>query len=229
MLRGSGMAKRVDQRFAADPVDLVADHRLQRPGLALDDDAVVGVFRRPRAPACIPANACSRSCGALRRRPQPAHRVAALLDHPSHQIEHPAERRLGRRILRQPIGRDVELHRRADETLQQRVVQFLRDARPLREPLFEPHVELPGHLEDAQAVEAPSGNAQSKHRGQLEPGGLPELGWTSKRTRRFGAVPEAVAVGRHHAEDGTDRESGSCTPPAVPHGSLQSRSKPSSR
>ena len=38
---------------------------LQRPGLAFDDDAIVGRARSPRAPGGMPEKACSRSCGAL--------------------------------------------------------------------------------------------------------------------------------------------------------------------
>ena len=59
--------------------------------------------------------------------------------------------------VRQSIGRHVQLHRRAEEALQQRVVQLLRDARPLGQALLEPHVELPGDLQHAQPVEGPAG------------------------------------------------------------------------
>jgi hypothetical protein len=36
---GSRVAERVDERFASDAVDVVADHRVQGPGLAFTDDS----------------------------------------------------------------------------------------------------------------------------------------------------------------------------------------------
>jgi len=44
------------------------------------------------------------------------------------------------RVRRQVIHRHVELHRRADDPLQQRVMKFLRNSHALGEPFFEPQI-----------------------------------------------------------------------------------------
>ncbi len=80
---------------------------------------------------------------------QPPHGVPALLDHLPHQLKDAAERRFGRRILGQPVDRDVQLHGCAEKALQQGIVQFLRDASPLGQPLFKTNVELPSEADAA--------------------------------------------------------------------------------
>ena len=70
------------------------------------------------------------------RRAQPPHRVAAFVDHPAHQLQNAVQWRLGWRIRRKAVYRDVQLHGRAEEALQQSVMQFLRDARAFGQPLF---------------------------------------------------------------------------------------------
>ena len=73
-------------------------------------------------------------------------RVFSVDDHAPHQLEHAVERAASRRARRHLPGRHVQLHRRAHESLQQRVVKILGDARPFRKPLLEANVELPGDL-----------------------------------------------------------------------------------
>ena len=220
----AGMAKGVDQGFAADPVHLVADHRVQRPGLAFDDDAIVGVGVLPGRELLVNSReGLLEIVRGAARRSQPADGVAPLLDDPSHQVEHPVDGRPGGRIGRQAIRRHVELHRRADETLQQRVVQLLRDACPLGQPLFEPDVELSRHAEDAQAVEGARRRSRRGAPRSPEPGRLPDARQDVETDRCFVAVPHAVAVRRGDAEDDTGREPDSCRRLAAPR---RARSNP---
>ena len=53
------------------------------------------------------------------------------------RLEHPVKRARRTTSSGSSIDGDVHLHRRADESLQQRVVQFPRDAGSLRETFFE--------------------------------------------------------------------------------------------
>src|SRR5262245_5462072 len=55
-------------------------------------------------------------------RAQPLNRVSAFFDDSSHQLLDPIQTRPGWRVLRQLLDRDVELHRGAEEALQQCVM-----------------------------------------------------------------------------------------------------------
>ena len=80
-----------------------------------------------------------------------AHGVASFVDDSPHQLR---ARDRARPSLASPagnlVGGDMQLHRRADKTLQQRIVQILRDARALGETFFEADVELSCDLVHAQ-------------------------------------------------------------------------------
>ena len=225
------MAERVDERLAADAIHLVADRRVAAAAacpstitricrLVSDRRAPPGCRRTPapdRAARCWSSAARAPRCGPRRSRvssdraraqatPWPANRPAAF-------------------------GGDVQLHRRAQEALQQRIVQLLRDAGALGQPLLEPHVELPRHLQHAQTVSDPSRPApQHQDARDRNARRLPEHRLDLELQRRLRTVPHAVAVGRHHAKHGSRPGRGWCTPPAAPRpAALQSRSKPSSR
>src|SRR6266704_3053115 len=66
-----------------------------------------------------------------------------------------AQAPLERRILRQGVRGDIQLHRRAEEALKECVMKFPRNARTLHEPLFKPQIELAGHLTNTQPVRCP--------------------------------------------------------------------------
>src|SRR2546423_5564073 len=111
---------------------------------------------------------------AASRRTETLQRRSPFFNHLSHQIEHATDQRLCRRITGQMIGGDVKLHRGAQETLQQRIVQVLRDACALGKPLFKPQVQLFSQPMQAQAVKDEYGKRDGHQSGEAEPPGLPE-------------------------------------------------------
>src|SRR5688500_9838607 len=95
----------------------------------------------------------------------------------------------------------MELHRRADETLQQSVVQLLRDTCALRELRLEPTIELPGHVKNTNAKESPSAERTDHDGGDPEPRRLPDARLDFEANRGFAGCPQAFAIGRLHAKD----------------------------
>ena len=147
------MAKRVDQRLAADAVDLVADERVERPRLPFDDHPEAG----RRAEAKLLLHVGERLPQIVRagaRAAESAHGVASLVDDLPHQRADARQAGARGRVLGQRLGGDVELHRRAEKSLQQRVVQLLRDARALGKALLEADVELLRHLVHTKPIRA---------------------------------------------------------------------------
>ena len=90
----------------------------------------------------------------------------------------------------------MEVHRGAKTTLQQRVMEFLRDPRPLRKALVEAYVELLGQLMQTKTVSGKDGYSASKHSRQAEPPCLPECRQDLKRDHRLSAVKDPFTVAR---------------------------------
>src|SRR5260370_35152392 len=90
--------------------------------------------------------------------------------------------------------RNVELHRRAEEPLQQGVVQLLRDARSLREPL--PELKLQPGPQQPQAPPEACPDEQGRGRGaeKKESSRLIKGGKDGELERRSLLVPDAVVV-----------------------------------
>src|SRR5688572_14946282 len=157
------MPEGVEQGFAADPVNLVPDRRSKNDRRPLDNHAI-------GSPAVGELLWYSREGGLelvrAVRRPQATDGVAAFLGDAAHQVEHARKRRHRGRIRGQAIDGDVQLHRCAHESLQQGIVQLLRNVRPFREALFEPDVELFRDLTDAQPIGAPS--RSEEHTSELQ-------------------------------------------------------------
>ena len=142
---GSGVAEGTHQGFATDAVDFIADDRVQRAGAAFDSDAKINLLFDgeflPNAGKClldVKGAATGRSAEALKS-------VAAFFKNLTHDVKNMGQRRLRRQILGQMINRDVKLHRGADDTLQQRVMEFLRDFGSLGESFFEAELQLFRH------------------------------------------------------------------------------------
>jgi hypothetical protein len=119
-----------------DTINFIADDGVQRPWAALDDDAESARLfdgeALPEQGKCLFQIERLTAVGA-----ESPNRVPAFFNDLSHQLLDMSEGRSGWRILCQIIHHDVELHGRADDALQQGVVQFLCDAQPLRQPLLE--------------------------------------------------------------------------------------------
>lgn len=127
--------------------------------------------------------------------------VPAFVDDVAHALQHTIELRLERRLVHF-FGDDVELHGGADESLQQRIVQLLRDPRPLRQTLFEPDVQLRGYSVQVKAIETP--HCQDNQAGEHQHKGarLIERRMNDEVQRGTLGVPNAVVVGGNHTEPG---------------------------
>src|ERR1700722_1532669 len=193
------MPEGVDQSFPADAVDLVTQNRMQWARLAVQDYAKSDVFLDSQllldARKCLSQIQIAAVAGA-----QPLYRIAAFFDYLVHQLQDPPQRGLGGRIRRKAIGCHVQLHGCAEEALQQGVMQFLRDARPFREPLFKTNVELPGEIVQPQAIKSRDHQGASQHQAGAEPRGLPKHRVDLQSNAGFRAIPNAVRVARDHTE-----------------------------
>ncbi len=98
------------------------------------------------------------------------------------------------------VGSDVQLHRSADKSLQQRVVQILRDARALGEPLLEPDVQPARDLVHAQAVEAGGAEHEGNDTPDAKPRRLPHFRRDRESDCRFNRAPLPFAVRRLDAK-----------------------------
>ena len=140
----AGMTECIDERFAPDAVQL-SRKRCRGRARSIHNDAKLDGFLPSglgRASSSrMRENACSRSSEALWRGAQSANRVTALFDHLPHQLKRASEGGLRGRIRGHAIGCDMDLHRDAEKALQQRIVQLLRDARSLSQPLLEAQIE----------------------------------------------------------------------------------------
>src|SRR5262249_44513053 len=91
--------KRIDQRFATDTIDLIAQHRMERTGLAPNKYAELT--------RVVDAEFLPYSCKQTRQvfgvvfgRTKTSHCVPAFIDYPSHQNQHMSHGRLDGRIIR---------------------------------------------------------------------------------------------------------------------------------
>src|SRR5262249_3159162 len=132
-----------------------------------------------------------------RRRSQASDRITPFFYHLSHQLEDAAYLRLLRQIRRQLVGRHIELHRGAQKTLQQSIVQFLSDARPLSQSFFKSDVQPRGNLPQSQTKERECRKHQHNGATDPEPPRLPEQRLYFEGQRGFIAVPLALAVARY--------------------------------
>ena len=177
----------------------------------------------------IRENACSRSREPLcdERKPRTALRPSSITWRISCSTR--PSGRLRRRILGQAVHGHVQLHGSAQKALQQRVVQFLRDAGALRQPLLETNVELAGELAQPEAIESQNGERAGRDHAEPKPPGLPERGSHLESERGFVPVPDAIRVAGDHAEAIRAGAEVGVDGFAARTGSLQPRSKPSSR
>src|SRR5262245_23084823 len=118
---------------------------MHRPWTAQHDDAATGGSVGAEVSGDLRESALEIVAVAAART-QPAHRVTALVRDTSHQRGDVFERAARRRFLWHAIDREVQLHRGAQHALQQRIVQFLREAGAFGETLFEAAVEAPRDL-----------------------------------------------------------------------------------
>src|SRR5271165_6650918 len=74
-----------------------------------------------------------------------------------------AQLRLDRRIRRQPVRRDIQLHGGAQEPLKEGVMKLPGNAGALGQPLFKPQIELAGDMTNTQAISRPERQGESRY------------------------------------------------------------------
>ena len=191
------MPERVDQGLASDAIHLVANQRMNRADAALDGHLEIravtrGIFLPHQAEGLLQIVA---ALGA-----QPADRDTAFVADAAHQAEHALELLPVRRIGWQIVDGGMQLHRGAHDTLQQRVVQLLRDPRAFGQAFLETDVQLTRELPRAQPPGREREPAACGDGGDTEPGRLPEGRLHHERDRRVGLPPSSISRAAHHAE-----------------------------
>src|SRR6516225_10877198 len=118
------MTKRIDQRFFTNAVNLLPDVWSQWLLAAFDADAKVDIGRHPEF-LLNPGQRQNQVPGAGVGRTQTLNRGPAFLYPLLHELKNLLQLWLDWRAGRQVLHGRVELHRGAQEALQQRVVEFL--------------------------------------------------------------------------------------------------------
>jgi hypothetical protein len=165
---GPGMTECIDQRFTSKAVDFIADEWVQWPWAAIDDNLKINRLRDGKF--LFDSGKClfeTKRVGAIRE--QSADSVPALLYDPTHHFLDMVQGGYGRRIRRQVINRDMKLHRGAEKSLQQRVVQFLCDTRALCKSLFKTQIQLPGQLTHSHLIKDQYCDYESQDARYLKP------------------------------------------------------------
>ena len=130
----SRMAASIRDRLAADPVNLVHQPRLQFFLRSENHDAKSG----DRGEAQINRDSgkgLSKRSRRRMRRPHPLQGATSLIYGAVHQLGDFFQLLFLGAIRRQAIHYGMQLHGRSEEALEHRVMEFLRDARALRQTL----------------------------------------------------------------------------------------------
>src|SRR5215470_11361035 len=135
------MPKCIRHRFSANAVNLIAYDRMQKPRAPFHDNTKIGL-RLNSEVLWETTEGFVKILRTVVGETQAANGIAAIFNHESHQLEDPVEQRPRWRIGAHVIARHVQLHRRTQYSLQQSVMQFLRDSRPFCEPLLKPGIQL---------------------------------------------------------------------------------------
>ena len=194
------MAERVDKGLAADPIDLVANDRLQRARPAFDDHAIGGVtdanFLLDAGERLLEIVRRAARASAGRERRCVLRRSLAPSDPARGRSEASPASRSGSRSTATCSCIDALTKPCSSVSCSSCAMRVRSASRSSKRD-----VELPRDLPDAQAVEAPA--CQSRQHAR------PTAGTTSvcqnsrldfEGQRRLGSVPGTVAVGRDHAK-----------------------------
>src|SRR5271170_5928373 len=196
----SGMPESIGQRFPPDKIQVITDSGTQSPGSALDNNAKTTVGWHPEI-LLNPQKCFLQILGGRFRGAQSSKRVPAIVDNPGHEFENPAHKRLGRRIFLKIISGDMKLHRGAEYSLQQRIVQLLRNPRSLGKPFVETNIHLLCELADSQTKKCQHRGRNSQQYGQPKPPRLPKHRLDLELQRGLRAIPQSVAVTGSNVEE----------------------------
>src|ERR1700733_2431271 len=193
------MHKCIQQGLAANAIDFIADQRPQWARNTINDNAeisfvVEGKFLSQSREGSLKVLAARFRCA------QPTQRISTLFSDCTHQLQDPFQERFGGRVLWELVFRYIKLERGAQNTLQQRVMQFLRDAGTLVKSLLEQGVQSMSQLKHAKTIERhDQGEAGGKTQA-AKPPGLPKCRLNCKGKYRLRAIPQAQAVRCNQAE-----------------------------
>src|SRR5215469_382586 len=99
----------------------------------------------------------------------------------------------------------MKLHRRAEHTLQQRIMQFLRHMRAFGEALFKANVEHVSQAVHPDAVNQQRCQPDAEYTPQAKPPRLPKCRFNLKPDRSLRTIPQSIAVASHHTKSITTR------------------------
>src|SRR5262245_12250130 len=174
------MTERIAQRFARNAVDVVADNRMEAARRALDRHpeqgrgllaiAALELFGQRR-------NGLRQFVAHDRGRSQVLNRVTAFDDRLIRSVESSVECLEGlRRVRGQQVTRALKAKHQSLKTLEQRIVQFACDSRPLVDPLVEPQVEGMCDLPESELIQGPEEREDRYDNSRSEPRRL-VVGW----------------------------------------------------
>src|SRR5580700_290520 len=196
---GARMAEGIGQSFTADAVDFIANHGMERARLAFDDQTKIdGVLENEFL--WNTGEGLFEIVGFVADRAQAAHRVPTIGNDLAHKIEDTVDERFRRPVLRHLIVGDMELHGSTQNSLQQGIVQLLRDSGAFRQPFFETDIQAELQLMQPEAVQEEHDQSDGDDTSRAEPPGLPECGLDSEGSCIPGTIPYSVAVACDHAK-----------------------------
>src|ERR1700728_259603 len=170
------MHKCIQQSLAANAIDFIADQRPQWTRNTINDNAEIsfvvdGKFLPQSREGNLKVLAARFRCA------QSTQRISTLFSDCTHQLQDPFQERFGGRVLRELVFRYIKLERGAQNTLQQRVMQFLRNARTLGKPLLEAIIQSFRQLMNTQSIYGDDRQATPCKTSHSKPPRLPERGF----------------------------------------------------
>src|SRR5580692_8289730 len=194
------MHKCIQQGLAANAIDFIANQRPQWTRNTINDNAEISFvveekFLSQSREGSLKALVARSRCA------QPTQRISTFFSDCTHQLQDSFQERFGGRVLREMVFRDIKLERGAQNTLQQCVMQFLRNARTLGEPLLKANIQSFRQLVNAQAINGKDRQATPCETSHSKPPRLPERRFDHERDRSLRTIPKADTVGGNNAEE----------------------------
>src|SRR5271170_5195099 len=194
------MHKCIQKSLAANAIDFIADQRPQWTRNTINNNAKIsfvieGKFLSQSREGSLKALVARFRCA------QPTQRISTFFSDCTHQLQDPFQERFGGRVLRELVFRYIKLERGAQNTLEQRVMQNLRNARALGEPLLEANIQSFRQLVNAQAIKGEDRQATPCKTSRTKPPRLPKRRFDHERDRSLRAIPKTDTVRGNNAEE----------------------------
>src|SRR6266403_6085070 len=201
----SGMAERVSQRLAGDAIDFITKNGIELSFFPFHQHA----HARRGAVAALRGQFLAQCRQRLRYVAVAHHRLAQVRDRiPAFHdclvsaLQSDVERLngFGGSAPGKHVPHRLQAEHQSLKTLQQRIVQVPRDARPLIDALFQTHIELLCQLPQPQLIESPKQCHKRRYTRQAEPRGLVVCRGYGKIQERSGFIPHTAVIASHDAE-----------------------------